>query len=1383
MTRCDNAMPPTRAQVGHEPRDARAGPADPKKALIFSKLVRQRRKGARPETIPVRPTGVPPPMSLSQQRLWFLTRMEPGSTVYNVPLAVGLNGPLNSEALIRSLNQLIQRHLTLRTRFSVANGLPQADLSEQLDLELETLDVRDHSASDRMTMRLNTASEWFARPFDLSLQYPVRARLILESDHQSVLLLSFHHIAIDGWSRRVLMRDLAALYRGALAGVSDPGLPELRIDYGDFAAWQHARLESGALDGQIRYWKERLGNGLPTLDLPTDFPRPVQRSHRGGMVSFRLDSSTMAPLRALCLAQGATQFMGLLAVFKIILSRYCYQTDVPVGTAVANRTLQDIEPLVGFFVNTLVLRTELAGAGTFNTVLARVKETALGAFANQDVPFEKLVEMLNPSRDTSRNPLFQVFCNLVDMPEPQIDQGADPSVVTFNRLDLDHRIESKFDLSLDVRIDGDACIGRLIYSLDLFEPATIEGMATAFQTLLRQVSIQPDAPLAVLTAGIQQGVDLNCAVPATFRPAPRFDEAPPSHPGATVSQRFTNVARVCGDRAAVQTGDVTVSYGALEACVDAVAEALAIRTSDGDGPVALLFGHGEHGPLAMLAALRAGRTFVAMDPSHPHDRLAFMLADSGASLVMTNRFGRERIDGLDGSRPDTLLIEDLLVRHRTDTRSPPAETEPNHPAYLLYTSGSTGRPKAVIQTSEGLMHFMRVYRENLRIGPGDRLLWISSFAFDATLMDVFGALLSGATLQPFDLRQDGLGALRTVLRDGQTTVFHSTPTVFRMLCATLDTPEDIPHLRLVVLGGEETRSSDVTLFQRHFPQSCVLVNGYGPTEASVCMQQFVDHAFDSASGVPMGAPLPGIGIELRAPDGAPAPRVGELVLRSRHVARGYLHHPDETARAFPGGPDQNGARAYLTGDLAELRSGRHLLFRGRGDSQVKVRGQRVECGEVEAALVELEPVAEAAVVAATDRDGNARLVAYVSPADGQSMDAASLLSSLGRMLPEYMVPSQLQVLHALPRNANGKLDRRALPKPPDPITDVLTGRTEPVSDTERELQTVFAALLGVSVVPLDRGFFELGGHSLMAVRLFWEIEQRFGRNLPLSTLYRAPTVESLAREIAGGDGPVIPETVVEIRPGTGGRPFFCVHGVAGNILFVRSLALRLSGHGSVYGIQPPMLDGSRSPFQSVEAMAQHYVGAIRAVQPRGPYRLGGFSFGGTVALEMARQLCEVGEAIEWLVIFDSKAPRCDRSARLVESAVAVSRTNLPLARKLRRASRRWRKATHKNVSRLCHRALGEWYLRRGKAVPVTLRNYHIAAECIRLARRYRGRTVDAPVALICSQDRLAQLSVEWRRFTTGPLEIRCVPGQHKEMFDEVNVASLAEALTPFLGPT
>ncbi|MFD7659194.1 amino acid adenylation domain-containing protein, partial [Actinosynnema sp. NPDC059797] len=1024
---------------------------------------------ARPALRPVeRPE--PLPLSHAQQRLWVLDQVHRGSTAYNSPWALRLRGALDVPALRAALTDVVDRHESLRTTFPEIDGAPvQRVLDAAPDLVVTAV------AADEVDAAVAAAS---AHAFDLAAEPPLRAHLLAVAPEEHVLVLVLHHIASDGWSKGPLLRDLAAAYTARVSGASPDWAP-LSVQYADYALWQRDLLgveddPDSLVAGQLRFWREALAGAPDQLDLPTDRPRPAVPSGRGGLVVAEFGAEVRGAVRDLAAATGSTAFMVLHAGLAALLTRLGAGTDLPIGSPVAGRTDEALDDAVGFFVNTLVLRTDTSGDPTFTELLERVREADLAAYANQDVPFERVVEELNPVRSLARHPLFQVTLVL------QNAGGGDGPALP--GLDVEPVSAwtgtAKFDLALAVTED-EAFTANLEYAADLFDEATARSLLERLGRLLTAAAADPRARLGALDV---------------FAPGERTrlletwnDTAVPAGDWVSVPDLVARRAAGTPDAPAVDE----LTYAGLDAAANRVARRLldlGVRPGD---PVGVCLHRSPAGIAALLGVLKAGAAYLPLDPDYPAERLAYVLADAAAPVVLTERALRDRV-----TAPEVVCLDDPGTAPAEPVAVP---VGPADAAYVIYTSGSTGRPKGVVVDHGGLADLCAWHVREYGITAADRAAQVAAQGFDAAVWEVWPYLVAGARLHLPDARTlaDGDALVRWIAERRLTACFLPTP---RLELVLDDLAAAGTSLRVVLTGGDALR--------RRPPAGAPfrLVNHYGPTEFSVVATGATVSPEDRADvPPPIGGPVDNTRAYVLDARLEPVPVgvVGELYLAGAGLARGYHGRPGPTAERFTACPfGAPGERMYRTGDLVRRRADGALEFAGRADQQVKVRGFRIELGEVEAVLAGHPAVAHAAVVVREDRPGLKALVGYVAPRG--PVDVAELRAHLGTVLPEHMVPAALVVLDALPLTANGKLDRKALPAP-----DLSAGGRPPRTPREEILCGLFAELLGVPEVGLDDDFFDLGGHSLLATRLVSRVRTTLGAELAVADLFANPTVAGL----------------------------------------------------------------------------------------------------------------------------------------------------------------------------------------------------------------------------------------------------------------------------------
>ena len=1200
----------------------------PTVAALAVRLVEQRRSEAGTALPPVEPVArdVDLPLSFAQQRLWIIDRLQPGTPFYNIPMALRVSGPLSPPLLSAVLGEVVRRHEVLRTVYRDVEGEPFQRVLPYDGLAVPAVDLSALPEVRRETeLRRLTAAE-AARPFDLSAGPVLRTTLLRTAAREHAVLLTVHHIASDGWSTGVLVREVSALYAAFAAGQPSP-LPELAVQYGDFAAWQRRWLEGEVLERQVEHWRGRLAGLPPLLDLPTDRPRPATQTARGGEVAFALPADLVAGLTQLGRRHGATLFMVLLAAFDVLLSRLSGRRDVVVGTPVAGRTRPEIEGLVGFFVNTLVLRTDLEGGPSFAELVERVRETALEAHDHQELPFERLVEELDVERSLAHEPLFQVMFALQNVPQGELEAGE----LELRPLEGGGAPTARYDLFMALAETAGRLDATLVYAADLFDATTARRWVEQWRRILAAAVAKPDLPLA----------ELALVSPAERHQLTReWNDTAVERVGPSAVERVLAQGAKLPDAVAVVAGELHLSYGALVARAWGLAAELAALGVGAESVVGVQTRRSPALLIAQIAVWLAGGAYLPLDPAHPPVRRRDVLAEAAASALISEPDLAAELDAVAangaGARSLPPVVDPMAsvaapgARRRAVVRPSPANL-----AYVLFTSGSTGRPKGVAM-SHGALANLLDWSAGLDFGPATRTSQVAGPAFDASVWEIWAALTTGGSLHLLpSLETLAPVELATwIRRQGLSHVYLPTPLAEAFLRS--GEAAGLVELDLLSTGGDRLqRAADESLPFR-------FLNLYGPTEA--CVNAVVGSVEQDGSPRPsIGRPVRNTGARVLDGAGRPVPVgvAGELWIGGAGVGRGYLGRPALTAARFvpdplAGAGAPAGARAYRTGDLVRWLPDGRLDFLGRIDHQVQLRGLRIELGEIEAVLAREPRVREAVVVADGPVGQIERLIAYVVPAGTVgTLEPSMLADALRRSLPEYMVPAAWVVLESLPLTPNGKVDRRALPRVQAEATQAAL--LPPRDALEMELVRLWKEVLEVEELGVRDDFFAVGGHSLAAVRLASRIRLRLGTELPLAVFFQAPTVERLAvhlrRRGAGGDR----SALVPIGSAEGGPslpPLFCVHPVGGEILCYAELARALPGSWPIYGLQTP-----QEPDSTLEGMARRYLGEVRQVQHEGPYRLAGWSLGGVVAFEMARQLHAEGQPVELLALIDPPPPQ------------------------------------------------------------------------------------------------------------------------------------------------
>ncbi|MEA2604981.1 MAG: hypothetical protein QOF89_5973 [Acidobacteriota bacterium] len=1080
------------------------------------------------------------PLSFSQERMWFLDQLDPGTPIYNLFNRVEVSGPLSIPVLRRCLDELVRRHEALRTVFVAEAGKPVQHILPPVPFPFPVVDLSALPAAARQPEMARLEAAEHNRPFDLARGPVLRALLLAAGPREHAALFNMHHVIGDGWSWIVLVREIAALYSAFVAGRPSP-LPELPIQYSDFAAWQRELLQGAALEGELGYWRRQLGGAPPPLRLPTDRPRSAAHGFTAGGRSRLLPAALAAGLKALADREGATLFMILFAAFLTLLYRYTGEEDLLVGVPIANRTRREIEGLMGFFLNTLVLRTQLAGDLGFRALLARVREVASGAYAHQDLPLETVLQTLQPDRSLGHSAPFSVMFQVQNLPEPQLEFAG--LTLRASRADLRSQLETEiFDLCLVMEPGEEGIAAWLSYNSRLFESATMERLLAQVETLLAGVAAAPERSLDELPLASPEeraevlawGMSASAPAPAGLLVHRAFARQARATPGAVALMSGEMTGELTGE--AGEEGAEPMSYGELDRQANRLAHYL---RGLGVGPEVLVALCLERSPgmiVGLLAILKAGGAYVPLDPAYPRERLDYLLADTATTVLVTEQrllgaFGEQAL-----SRVHAVCLDaDRAAIAARPEGAPEDLAMPEGLAYVIYTSGSTGKPKGVMVRHASLASLTAAARAEYAIGPADRVLQFASISFDASVEEIYPCLTTGGTLvlrgvEMLRSSADFLAACRErqiTLLDLPTAYWHGLAADVSAGTAGEGWP---PTVDRVIVGGERVLPERVAAWGREIGPRVRLWNTYGPTEGTVTAT-LVDLAslpggLDGLREVPIGRPIAGARayvLDARlepAPVGVP----GELCLGGAGVARGYLDRPDLTAERFlpdpfavtAGAEAGAGARLYRTGDLVRWLPSGQLEFLGRTDRQVKVRGFRVELGEIEAALAEHPAVREVAVLAREDQPGERRLVAYVTPylerpeRPEQEAAAGELRAFLKERLPEHMVPSVFMTLAALPLNASGKVDRRALPAPDASRPALAAAYVAPETPAEEGVAAIWCEVLGLERVGVHDDFFELGGNSLLLPQVMQRLQRDFQVDVPLRSLAEETTVAGLA---------------------------------------------------------------------------------------------------------------------------------------------------------------------------------------------------------------------------------------------------------------------------------
>ncbi|MBD2244331.1 non-ribosomal peptide synthetase [Nostoc sp. FACHB-888] len=1337
------------------------------------------------QTIPLIANRESIPLSFAQQRVWFLEQLEPNSPAYIISNALRLTGEFSASILQQALNAIVIHHEALRTNFITSpDGSPIQIIGKPRPVELKIIQVAQEQVQSLLSQEAR-------RPFNLESDLMLRATLFQIDEQEQILLLVMHHIASDGWSMGILWQQLASLYEALLSGKPSP-LAKLPIQYADFAVWQHQWLSGEVLSSQINYWKTQLTGANTVLELPTDRPRPPVQTYQGAAESLMLPQTLSASLIELSRQEGVTLFMTLLAAFGTILHRYTGQEDILIGSPIAGRNRSEIEGLIGFFINTVVLRTDFSGNPSFRSMLSRVRQMALGAYAHQDMPFEKLVEELQPERDTSRNPLFQVWFNMLNLKDIQLELPG-VAIEPVSMLET----ASKFDLTLYVTEKNQGIQLDLVYNTDLFASERMMEMLDQFHHLLNQIVAAADSQISLYSLVTPKA--------RTLLPEPRAVLPEPSY--ELVTTMFTSWVNRTPEHSALCQGPRTWNYGKLGKSAQALARVMLSHGVE-RGDVVAVFGTRSFGLISSMAAvLLSGGVLLTLDPKLPSHRHLLMLKEAKAKYILYIHSQCPTDKEIYKSltiiciNPDTGEAINSAQDNGKTINLP--EIAADDAAYIFFTSGTTGVPKGVLGCHKGMAHFLNWQRQTFEIGQQDRVAQLTGLSFDVVLRDIFLPLTSGATLC-LPEEGDNLEPIKilTYLEHEQISVLHTVPSLAQLWLANVPSGVYLRNLRWLFFAGEPLKETLVSQWRDAFLESGEIVNLYGPTETTLA-KCYYKIPVECKPGVqPVGLPLPETQALVLTPNqqlcGIGEP--GEIVIRTPFCTLGYINAQDENRSRFVKNFFRNDERdwLYYTGDRGCYRPDGSLQILGRRDHQVKIRGIRIELGEIEAVLAQHPDVLQTVVIAREDVPGDKRLVAYIIPNQDWASTIGDIRSFLLTKLPQYMLPSAFVLLDTIPLTPNGKINRRALPAPDLSRQESEATFVAPRNEVERQLTEIWEQTLRVQPIGVKDNFFDLGGHSILAAKLFWQIEKTFNKNLPLAILFQSGTVEALAKIICQEEDLARNlalvntldksrtnwSSLVEIQPNGSKPPFYCIHGLGGEVLCFRELALHLGPDQPFYGLQPQGLDGKHPFHTQIEDMATHYIQEIQTLQPNGPYFLGGYSFGGVVAFEMARQLQDQGEQVGIIVMLDSCRPGYSWRAPLIKRVfLHLNKIVQQGPAYLWQRAVRWSYWRKSNLQNAYNR-----YLEGALDLPATDKHLKIIDINTQAVSEYIFSPYLGRAILLRTEDenRDEAIGTEydpqfgWGEIVAGGLDIHYIPGSHLDLLNEPYVQVVAEKLKNFL---
>jgi amino acid adenylation domain-containing protein len=1155
------------------------------------------------------------PLSPEQERLFFIERLYPGTALYNVFVEIGIDGPIDPAILRQSLAIVAQKHDALRMTFPIVDGQAVARVVARIDPEIQFVDLSASAKHTQQTSLAEMVRSHSHSCWDLERGPLWRATIATIEPEKHVLLLSMHHIIIDGWSFGILLGGVRQVY-GDLQQGQKPQLPSLPLTYGRYALEQRTERRQAEREESILWWKRQL-DGLPRLDLP--FAKIVSSpTHAGDAVNFIVPKDLVEAIKRMATAESTTLFTALLAAWTTLLHRYTGQMDFPIGTVSTGRDRSELRDIIGFFVNTLVLRCAIQPRDTFVGLMQQLQRVVIDALQHENAPFDEVVRAIKPSAHNDLNPLIQTCFVLENLPFPEFHDSRTRWQASIRKADASAEGIAKFNLGLFLAPTAEGLLGTLEFATDIVDRPAIERLVGHFQVLLRAIVQQPHSSIGNLPLLTEN---------ETSRLA-RWNDTAAEYPAdKCIHELFEVQAAKTPHAIAVVSDDKYLTYGELDTRSNQLARHLRALGVGPEVLVAICVERSIEMVVGLLGILKAGGAYVPIDPLYPQDRIAYLLEDTGAPVLVTQTWF---VEGLPEHKVRVVCLDDSIGEATTE--KPILGSNAKNLAYVIYTSGSTGLPKGVLLEHKGLVNLVSWHCRTYQMGPNERVAQVASLGFDAATWEIWPPLVAGARLVVCsdEVRSSPMDLAKWLVNQEITRTFLPT----QLAEAVLSDPV-LNHGKLgtILTGGDR--------LQRRPPHDAHfrLVNHYGPTECTV-VATAGDVSPDGVGAPSIGGPVSNVRVHVL--DGSrnqvPVGVHGELFIGGVSVARGYLNRPELTAERFVEDPfsDEPDARLYRTGDVVRWRDDGHLEFIGRVDHQVKIRGFRIELGEIEAVLGKHPAVRDCVVLVQEDIPGDKRLVAYVSPHD-QNVPINDFREHIRGKLPDYMVPSAFVILESLPLSPSGKVDRKALATFAAPPQNSST-RRPPRSWTEMVLVDLWEKVLQVSSVGIEDDFFLLGGHSLLAVSLMTRIEEALGKRLPIATLMRAPTPETLARaiELHGEAPPWSP--IVPFHTTGAGKPFFLVHPLLGTVMMYVSIARHLRQDRPCYGIQAPgLLEGSES-FRDLEAHAAYYIQEIRKVQPEGPYLIGGYSYGGHIAVEIAKQLVEQQQEVKCLALLDTGSP-------------------------------------------------------------------------------------------------------------------------------------------------
>jgi amino acid adenylation domain-containing protein len=1313
------------------------------------------------------------PLSFSQWRLWFLDQYEPGNPSFIIPSSYRLIGNLNKTALIQGVNEIIRRHEALRTIFIKVNGEPVQKILDTLKIPLESTDLRKLRESDKEKETRILVKAEIRKSFDLAMGPLIRARIFRLEENEYILTISVHHIVSDGWSMGIFIRELNILYEAFTNNEESP-LAEIDFQYADFAIWQRNWLQGENLQKQLTYWRKQLASH-PTLVLPYDYPRPTKQTFQGESLSLVLSKEVTDSLKLICKSEKATSFMILLAAFSIVLKRYSGQGDILIGTPIAGRNRIETENIIGFFLNSLILLIDLTGNPEFISLVKRVRKVALESYDNQDIPFEKIIEDLNPPRDLSRTPFYQVFFNMINI------RSEAPRFQ--NLIVKPYRSGSnfsKFDLTVYAFEKNGSYRFTFTYNTDLFSKLRIREFLSHYEGLLTQIAAHPEKR-------ISEYILLNAS---SQKILPDPTEPQSSKWYGTIHAKVSDHALDLSDKTAIVDKNGNWSYKDLDVYSDVVAGQLIFGGIKPHDIVAVYAHRSSNLVAAILGIHKAGGAFMILDPAYPALRLdEYLRLGNPKGFIYLEENGKLP-NAIENALENLNIICQISIPINWTSGEKGSYTtsksnhlhfavSPDDPAYVAFTSGSTGKPKGIIGRHGSLSHFLPWQQTAFNLNTSDRFSMLSGLSHDPLHRDIFTSLWVGATLYiPDPDKFAESGYLSSWIISKKITFIHLTPAMGQYIWFSADKSIVLDSIRYFFFVGDKLTHNDVVRMRSIAPQA-KLINSYGSTETQRAVGYYViPPAEDSDISnhhrlYPVGRGIPNVQLLLinEEKQMCGIGELGEIYVRSPHLALSYLRDKSLTNESFLPNPftGDSSDRLYKTGDLGRYLPDGNIEYSGRRDKQVKIRGFRIELSEIESVIIKNPSVKDVVVMAKENEKGLMRLIAYIISTDGTVPNHQELRNFIMKTLPEHMVPSAFIFLDKYPLTPNGKLDYDSLPESVTNNSDLDRGYLGPRTSFEEIITKIWSDIIGLQKIGVQDNFYDLGGHSLLAIQIIARIEEILGKSIPLSVFLQSPTVEGLANEIQTESHTPEISYLVPIQTGGDKPPLFCVPAAASTAMRFKLLSKYLGLEQPLYGFDYPGMDGKSKPLVQIQDMAKTFISELLKIQPQGPYFLAGMCYGGNVAFEMAQQLKSSGHQVAFLGILDSNyAPKRRRTLPYYYHKTREFINQKILGNETKpgefiRMKKNWRSLSSDPVK---------------QRINLVFRA-NIIARLGHSSPPYPGKITKFSTRWVIAK----RATEQWRRATSYGLEDHLVPGTHQRrnreesgIMDEPNVQVLAQKI-------